>query len=230
MNTAAVIVAGGQSLRFGGTVPKQFRDIAERPLLSWTISRFEAADSIDRIILVVPEDYLLYAGERVVDPFGFPKIRQIVAGGPDRQDSVRNGLEALPSSTELVAIHDGARPLVQPSDIDRVVKAAQRDRAAILATPVPDTLKRVRDGSVITTIDREHLYGAQTPQVFQYDLIMAAHREAVNSNVPYTDDASMIENRGFTVTVIEPTGPNLKVTTRDDMIIAEALLSREKHG
>ncbi|HOD67640.1 MAG TPA: 2-C-methyl-D-erythritol 4-phosphate cytidylyltransferase [candidate division Zixibacteria bacterium] len=230
MITAAVIVAGGQSLRFGGEVPKQFREVAGRPLLAWTISRFEAAGSIDRIVVVAAEDYLGYAGEQVVDRYGFAKVQQIVSGGTERRESVWRGLEALPIATGFVAIHDGARPLVRPADIDRVVGAAKRDRAAILAVPVPDTLKRVRDGYVIATVDRSYLYGAQTPQVFQYDLIMAAHREAAGAAGRYTDDASMVESRGFKVTVVEPSGPNIKITTPEDLVIAEALLAREGHG
>lgn len=230
MNVSAVIVAGGGSVRLGGEVPKQFREIAGRPLLSWTISRFEAAMSISSVVVVVPEEYLLFASERVIDEFGFRKVRKVVAGGGERRESVRLGLESLPLSTDYVAIHDGARPLVQPGDIDAVVEAAIRDRAAILASPVPDTLKRVRDGFVITTIDRSHLYGAQTPQVFQYDLIMEAHRAHTDGTVAYTDDASMVEGRGFKVTIVEPTGPNLKVTTREDLIVVEALLLREHHG
>ena len=133
MKTIALIVAGGSSVRFGGDVPKQYREAAGRPLLAWTISRFEAAARIDEIVLVVAEEYLLHAGEKVVDPYRFAKVTKVVAGGSDRQESVRKGLESLPISTGWVAIHDGARPLVRPEDIDRVVETAITDRAAMLA-------------------------------------------------------------------------------------------------
>lgn len=229
-HVGAVIVAGGSSTRLGGDIPKQFREIAGRPLLSWTISRFQAAHAIDSIVVVVAEEYLLFTSEKVVDAYGFQKVRKIVIGGEERQESVRKGLEALPFATTIAAIHDGARPLVSPADIDRVVTAAQKERAAILAAPVADTLKRVRDGFIITTVDRAHLYAAQTPQVFQYDLILEAHRAAAGGTEVFTDDASMIEARGFKVTVVEPTGPNLKVTNREDLIVAEALLGKEHHG
>ncbi len=230
MKTVALIVAGGSSVRFGGEVPKQFREVAGRPLLSWTISRFEEASKIDQIVVVVAEEFLLHTSQRVVDPYGFPKVTKVVIGGAERQESVRKGLEALPLSTSLVAIHDGARPLTLPFDIDRTVELAATERAAMLAAPIPDTIKRVREGFVLATLDREGLYGAQTPQVFQYDLILAAHREAVDAVKPFTDDASMIEARGFKVRVVEPSGPNMKVTTRDDLKIVEALLAKENHG
>lgn len=211
-------------------MPKQFREVAGRPLLAWTISRFQAAQGIERIIVVVPEEFLLHTSERVIDPYGFDKVTKIVIGGAERQESVRRGLEALPISTKFAAIHDGARPLTRPEDIDLTVEAAASDRAAILAGPVTDTVKRVEGSFVIATLDRRRLYGAQTPQVFQYDLIMEAHRETVKEETAYTDDASMVEARGFKVKVVEPTGPNFKVTTQDDLVLAGLILEREKRG
>jgi 2-C-methyl-D-erythritol 4-phosphate cytidylyltransferase len=222
MQATAIIVAAGRSERFGGAVPKQFRNLCGRPMLAWTVSRFEEADSIDRIVIVVAEDQLLFTGQQVIDPHRFLKVRTITKGGATRRESVRNGLESLPISTKLVAIHDAARPLVSPSDINRVVERAAQERAAMLAVPIPDTVKRVKDGYVIGTLDRQTLYHAQTPQVFQYDLIMSAHRELADTAV--TDDAELIEKRGFKVAVVEPTGPNLKVTTREDIQVAEIFL------
>ncbi len=229
MEASAIIVAAGKAKRFGGAVPKQFRQLCGRPLLSWAVGRFEAAASIDRIVLVVGEDHLLYVSEKIVDPYNFSKVTKIVKGGETRQESVLRGLEALPVTTGLVAIHDGARALVSPLDIDRVVGLAATDRAAMLAIPAADTIKRVRDGFIISTLERDSLYLAQTPQVFQYDLILTAHREARNL-ISATDDASLIEARGFKVRIVEPTRPNIKVTTRDDMIVAEALLQEENNG
>ncbi|MEA2030883.1 MAG: 2-C-methyl-D-erythritol 4-phosphate cytidylyltransferase, partial [candidate division Zixibacteria bacterium] len=138
---------------------------------------------------------------------------------------------ALSISTEYVAIHDGARPLVETADIDRVLDVAIRDRAAILAAPIVDTVKRTADGYVLATLDRAGLYGAQTPQVFQYDLIMEAHKSLANGefdSVP-TDDAQLIEERGFKVRIVEPTGMNLKVTTSDDLNIVKAILKRQEN-
>ena len=232
MKIGAVIVAGGSSIRFGGDVPKQFRQVCGRPMLSWTISRFQASERVSQIIVVVAEDHLLFTAEKVVDPFGFDKVTNIVKGGSTRQESVANGLKALPISTEYVAIHDGARPLTSPSDIDRVIETAIKERAAILAAPVADTVKRAADGYIIATLDRSRLYGAQTPQVFQSDLIMESHKameESEGEPVP-TDDSELIEARGFKVKLVEPKEINLKVTTRDDLEIVEAILRRNDNG
>jgi 2-C-methyl-D-erythritol 4-phosphate cytidylyltransferase len=228
MNTYAVIVAAGKSVRFGGGTPKQFAEICGRPLLSWTISRFEKAASIDAIVLVVAEESLVHAGENIVDRYDFQKVRKVVAGGATRRESVLNGLNSLPNTTELVAIHDGARPLVKPVDIDRVVETAASEGAAMLAVCATDTVKRVKDGIIEGTVDRDSLYLAQTPQVFRYERILSAHHKA-DPNVIITDDASLLEVNGVKVHIVEPTGTNLKVTTADDMLIVEALLEREKH-
>jgi 2-C-methyl-D-erythritol 4-phosphate cytidylyltransferase len=230
MKVWGIIVAAGGSQRFGSVVPKQFMEICGRPLLAWTISRFENAASIDQIAIVVAEEYLLHTSRKVVDPFGFGKVAKIVIGGETRRQSVLNGLQALPISTGYVAIHDGARPLVKPDDIDRVVATARAERAALLAVPAIDTVKRARQGFVLNTLARDSLYLAQTPQVFQYDLIMAAHREAASDNGstgPFTDDAALVEARGFKVKIVKPTGPNPKVTSRDDLVGVEGVLKRE---
>lgn len=224
MKTAAIIVAAGRSARFGGAVPKQYQTLHGRPLLAWTIERFEKAASIESIVLVVAEDQLLFAGEKVVDPYGFHKVTRIVPGGEVRRESVLNGLERLPLSTQLVAIHDGARPLVSPADIDAVVEMAAKERAAMLAAKVTDTVKRVKEGYIMSTLERDSLYLAQTPQVFQYDLIMKAHRQAAERGLDVTDDAALVEQLGFKVKVVEPTRPNIKVTRREDMVAAEAYL------
>lgn len=226
MKTYALIVAAGRAVRFGGAVPKQFREICGKPLLSWTISRFQQASSIDAIAVVVADEHLLYTSQKIVDPFGFTKVQKIVVGGETRQESVLKGLRSLPISTRLVAIHDGARPLTRPSDIDRVVQMAQTERAAMLAVPATDTVKRVRDGYIIGTLERDSLYLAQTPQVFDYDLIFDAHR-SVDANAAFSDDASLVEARGFKVRVVEPSSPNVKVTHTDDWAVVQAFLKKE---
>lgn len=226
MKTIALIVAAGNSVRFGGPVPKQFQEVAGRPLLAWTISRFEAASLIDEIVLVVADEQLIYTSEKIIDPYKFSKVTKIVPGGRSRQESVLNGLERLPLSTKLVAIHDGARALVAPGDIDAVVKVAAIDQAALLATPVADTVKRATDSFVMATIDRSDLFLAQTPQVFGYDLILKAHREAAENGLVVTDDAGLIEKGGFKVRIVEPKELNIKVTSREDLLIVETILSR----
>jgi len=226
MNVYAIIVAAGRSERCSGAVPKQFRPVCGQPLLAWTIRRFEKASGIDKIVVVVAEENLLYNNSQVVDPYGFSKVIKIVPGGETRADSVLKGLKSLPVSTRLVAIHDGARPIVTPDDIDRVVTLAQKERAAMLARPATDTVKRVRDGYILSTLERESLYYAQTPQAFQYDLILSAHEKRDEGN-SITDDAILVEAQGFKVRVVEPENSNMKVTTPDDLVMVEAILKGE---
>jgi len=195
-------------------------------MLSWTIGSFEKAASIHEIVVVVAEEYLLHTTQKVVDPFNFMKVNKVVPGGESRARSVLNGLKALPAATDFVAIHDGARPLISPKDIDRVVEVAVKEKAAILAANVADTVKRVKDSFILSTLERDSLCLAQTPQVFQYDLIMQAHLDYADKSGDdtVTDDASLVEKRGFKVRTVEPTSPNFKVTTAADLLLAEAIL------
>jgi 2-C-methyl-D-erythritol 4-phosphate cytidylyltransferase len=222
MKTIALIVAAGKGLRFGGEVPKQFRNVHQRPLLSWTVQQFERAVSVDEIVVVVAEDFLLYTNEKIANVFNFSKLTKIIVGGETRVESVRRGLESLPISTSFVSIHDGARPVVDSDDVNRVIAAAQNERAAILARPIADTVKRVESGYIISTLDRSKLYQAETPQVFQYDLILEAHKN--NNDMKITDDAYLIERSGFKVRAVIPEKPNPKITTEDDLKLAEFLL------
>lgn len=222
MQASAIIVAAGKSTRFGEGVPKQFQEICGKPLLAWTISRFEEARTIGSIVLVVAEDQLVMVGDQIVSKYGFHKVKKIVVGGSTRRDSVLSGLEGLATSSDIAAIHDGARPLVLPRDIDRVVEVASRHRAAMLAVPVVDTLKHSTNGSLIGTVDRAHLYQAQTPQVFEYELILEAHRSTLrHDNI--SDDAALIEE-SVPVRIVEPTGPNPKVTTAADLAMVTSYL------
>jgi 2-C-methyl-D-erythritol 4-phosphate cytidylyltransferase len=224
MKTTALIVAAGNSVRFGGETPKQFVMVAGAPLLAWTIVRFEMAERIDDIVLVVPEDRLAQVLDSINDDQRPTKVIKAVAGGATRQQSVLKGLECLPESTELVAIHDGARPLTSSKDIDAVVKAACVHKAAIVASKVADTVKKVVDTYIQSTLNRDDLWLAQTPQVFDRELILEAHRRAAREGIEVTDDAALMEAASHRVHVVESTSPNLKVTTPDDLRIVEALL------
>lgn len=225
MKAAAVIAAAGNSRRFGRMENKLFAEIAGRPLLAWTISRFETATSVQSITLVVSEEHMLSVGHDIVDRYEFSKVKNIVSGGNSRRESVLNGLEALSTSTDFVAIHDGARPLVLPLDIDRVVEVAVREKAAILAIPATDALKKVSEGTVVSSVSRSNLWLAQTPQVFDYEIILEAHRSGGPDDV--LDDAALVEQRGVTVRIVEPTGANFKVTHSNDIAVVEAYLLQE---
>lgn len=229
----SIIVAAGKSERFGDALPKQFQKICGKPLLSWTIEKLEQASSIDKIVVVVAEEYQLLTTQSVVDPCRFHKVAKVVSGGDTRQESVYNGLKALPESAGLVAIHDGVRPLVNSEDIDKVVHLAEENSAAILAVPVSDTVKKVKGARIETTLNREEIWLAQTPQVFEYNLIFEAHRKLAEgkpgSKAP-TDDAGLVEQMGVKVTIVEPSSLNLKVTTPDDLSYVESVLQGVTHG
>ena len=231
MSNWAIIVAAGKSERFGDPLPKQFHEIAGRPLLSWTIEKFELASLIDKIVVVVAADYQLETSQKIIDPFGFNKVVKVVSGGDSRQESVSKGLEALPESVKVVAIHDGVRALVSPEDIDKVVKLALAEKAAILAVPATDTLKKVKNHSVAETLDRSQIWLAQTPQTFEYKLILEAHRKFADNpkGTIVTDDASLVEALGVGVKVVESSSMNLKVTTAADMKYVEIVLGAKEH-
>lgn len=227
MKTVALIVAAGRGVRLGGDIPKQFRKIGDRPLLTWTALQFEQAEKVDEIVLVVAEEFLLYTNDSVVNPYRFAKLSRIVKGGATRQESVYHGLKSLPISTDYVAIHDGVRSIVNGGDIDRVIVTAHKERAAILARPITDTVKRVESDFIISTLDRSKLYLAETPQVYQYDLIMAAHERSAGGSGA-TDDAFLVEALGFKVKTVIPDKPNIKVTTEDDFKLARTILEESE--
>lgn len=223
--TICVIVAAGRGKRINQTLPKQFLKIGDRPLLAYTIERFEGCPQIAEIVLVVPEDYLAFCQQEIVDRYGFNKIQRIVAGGEHRQDSVWNGLKALPQNTDLVVVHDAVRPFISPEKISEGISLCADSKAVITAVPVKDTVKEVRELRVVSTVDREKLYLVQTPQFFDYQLLMKAYKKANQEGKYYTDDSALVEALGEEVKVIEGSYDNIKVTTAEDLKFAELLLS-----
>ena len=217
---AAIIVAAGSGERMGAT-DKLFAPLAGRPLLAHTLAAFQQCPAVDRIVLVMAEANL-ERGRELAHVHGFDKVVGFCVGGPRRQDSVRLGLEAL-GPCEWVAVHDGARPLVTPGLILRAFEAARESGAAVPAVPLADTIKEAGpEGFVERTLDRSRLWGAQTPQVFRYELLARAHRE-VTADV--TDDAAMLEALDLPVKLFPGERTNIKVTTPDDLRLAEALLA-----
>lgn len=218
-STAAVVVAGGAGTRFGGE-PKQFRRLAGKPLLVWSLETLASHPEIDRVQLVLPSENL---GPWPAAPS--VKARSPVAGGATRQASVRQGLEALAGDPPArVLIHDAARPLVSRALIGRVLAALDRAPAVIPALPVRDTLKRAEGARVAGTLDRHGLFGAQTPQGFAFDAILDAHRRFAGEEM--TDDAALAEAAGLPVHLVEGEMRNIKITTPGDLEIAEALVTR----
>ncbi len=218
--TVALVVEAGRGQRFGGPLPKQYADLAGRPVLGHALARLTAHPRIDRVQAVIhPDDRALYdraaAGLELAEP---------TAGGPSRNDSVRLGLESLaPSAPETVLIHDGARPFVGAAVIDRVLDALDTSAGAIAALPVTDTLKRGADGRIAGTLDRAGLWRAQTPQGFRFADILAAHQNFAGQEL--TDDAAVAERAGLAVALVEGAPENIKVTTPGDLARAEHWLS-----
>jgi 2-C-methyl-D-erythritol 4-phosphate cytidylyltransferase len=221
-----LIVAAGRGLRIGTETPKVMLPVGDRPLLAHTLRAFEAAGTIDQIVLVTAEDLLAVAAQEVVDACGIRKARRIVPGGDRRQDSVRLGLEAIGSQCRLVAIHDGARPLITAELIDRTVMQAARHGAAALAVRPSDTVRRGEGESFQVTLDRDKLWLMQTPQVFSCELILSAHRQAAEQGLDGTDDVALVEAMGHPVRVVEGRRENIKVTTPEDLLYVRAVISR----
>ncbi|MES2661267.1 MAG: 2-C-methyl-D-erythritol 4-phosphate cytidylyltransferase [Verrucomicrobiota bacterium] len=215
---SAILVAAGSSRRMG--FDKLSAELGGVPVLRKTLEAFLAAESIAEIVVVCPEERWELLGEN------FSKPVKRVDGGAQRQDSVMAGLSALSLGSMLVAVHDGARPLVSPEDIDRCVRAASENRAAALARRVTETLKR-SDAVDFSTegVSREHLWFMETPQVFEIPLLMDAYAEVTARGLAITDEVSALEVIGVGVKLVESTHPNLKITTPADLALAAALLS-----
>jgi 2-C-methyl-D-erythritol 4-phosphate cytidylyltransferase/2-C-methyl-D-erythritol 2,4-cyclodiphosphate synthase len=222
---AAVVVAAGRGQRIGAP-EKVILPLAGRPMLAWSLRALEQAETIGPVV-VVAGSHTLEAVDGLVRHQGFAKVHAIVAGGERRQDSVRAGLQALPEGVEVVVIHDGARPLAEPELFNRCVAAAAESGAAIAATPVTDTLKRVTEGTIAATVDRTQLWAAQTPQAFRLESLHRAMASSPGETV--TDEARLCEVAGLPVRVVPSSLANLKVTHAEDIPVADALL-RARHS
>lgn len=209
----------------GGAVPKQFLALGGEPLVVHSLRVLQRSSAIDQIILAVPQTDLDYCLNDLAVRFGFSKIRRVVAGGKERQDSVRHALEHVPEDTQIVVVHDAVRPFLTEHMVTEVVEAAHREGGAIIALPMRDTVKQVgMKHRIERTIDRKPLWLAQTPQAFRRDWLLNAHRKAHAEGVHATDDAFLFEWAGHPVVVVEGSGENIKVTRPEDMVIGEAIL------
>lgn len=220
----AVIVAAGTASRMGG-IDKVMAPLRGEPLLLHSVREFQNCDAIREIVIVTREDLLMEVMSLCA---GFSKVRGVVVGGADRPASVQAGLNNLSDKVKLVAVHDGARPLITWQVIDRTVRAAHSYGAAAPAIPVKDTIKIVKGGIVSSTPDRNTLQAVQTPQVFDLQLLKGALLKAQKDKTPITDDCSAVENMGMSVKIVEGDERNLKVTTPMDLKVAELLLEETK--
>jgi 2-C-methyl-D-erythritol 4-phosphate cytidylyltransferase / 2-C-methyl-D-erythritol 2,4-cyclodiphosphate synthase len=226
--TSAIIPASGVGRRLSTGSGKSFVTIAGQPLLTHTLRVFQDCEAIDEIVLVVQAEKVSDA-KALVRAMGFSKVRSVTPGGEERQDSVRNGLARISPECDIVAIHDGARPLVTPEIITASIEAARSDGAAIAAVPIIDTIKTSPDGRFVSgTLDRQSLYAVQTPQTFAREIIEKAYKKAVADGYFGTDDASLVERLGIPVRIVPGAYQNIKITTPIDIAIAEALLLRSE--
>lgn len=219
---AALIVAGGYGKRMGSSVPKQYLEIGGIPILARTIFAFESHPLVDRIVVTVPAGHEEMCETTIVQQFKLTKVAAVTEGGLERQQSVYNGLKKL-GDTDLVAIHDGARPLVSHVTITRTFEVAEATGACLACSPVQETVKR-QDGDHLLTIPRENLWLAHTPQTFRTHLIMEAHEAARKDGFLGTDDALLVERLGYAVSIVEDDRNNIKITTPGDLRLAECLL------
>lgn len=224
---AALVAAAGTSSRMGGT-DKLMEYLDGVPVLVRTLTALQQAETIDEIVIAAREDALVEIAA-LCKTYGITKCKKVVRGGESRCHSVLlAALEASPEA-QLLAVQDGARPLVTPALIDRVTQAAARCDAAAPAVPVKDTVKvAAADGAVLDTPDRSTLRAVQTPQVFSADLLKAALQSALENDVPVTDDCSAVERLGKTVYLVDGDEENIKITTPIDMVVAEAILAKRE--
>jgi 2-C-methyl-D-erythritol 4-phosphate cytidylyltransferase len=221
----AIVVAGGKGIRFGGDRPKQFLAINGVPIIIHTLRQFEQSRKIDQVIAVLPAadaaDF-----QSLIDKFQLQKVSRVVGGGETRAQSVKQGLAAI-DAAKVVAVHDAVRPLVTPHDIDRVVTAAAETGAAILTAPLSDTIKQVENDCVVRTVLRADLRRALTPQAFHFHILKRAYadlEQIESAGIEVTDESFLVERLEVPVTVVEGSPKNIKITTPEDLALAETLL------
>ena len=221
----AIVVAAGKGTRLGGNRPKQFLELGAVPIIIHALSQFERSQQIDETIAVLPREatanFLSFAQD-----FGLKKVSRVVAGGATRAQSVLCGLMTI-SEAEIVAVHDGVRPLVMPDEIDATVQAARANGAAILTASTADTIKEIKNERVVRTLPRANLRRALTPQCFRYDILKRAYdqlNEAEASGIEITDDSVLVERLGVEIVAVRGSARNIKITSAEDLAIAEVLL------
>ena len=221
MNTA-IIVAAGSGNRFNSKTPKQFAEILGKPIIIHTLEKFEACEAVSKIVLVLPASEIADF-ESEVEKFGLKKIKSIVTGGASRAESVRIGLDAADPTTDIVAVHDGVRPLVSIDEIAATIEKAQETGAACLVAVVTDTIKQVSGGKITGTLDRTKLRRAMTPQAFRYDILRQALDQG-DLDGDVTDECMLVEKLGYPIAYIDGSSRNIKITHPEDRVLAEVLL------
>lgn len=222
---SVIIAAAGMSNRMGSKINKQFISINNKPILVHTLEKFEGCSYVDEIILVAKEDEIDYCRKEIIKRYNFNKVAKIIRGGKERQDSVYNGILALDEKTDIVLSHDGARPFVKIENIIDGIKGAYKDGACVVGVPVKDTIKVVESSNgIVETPKRDMLWAAQTPQCFKKEIIQEGYRKAIEDGYIGTDDSGLVERMGLDVKIIMGSYENIKITTPEDLILAESIL------
>jgi 2-C-methyl-D-erythritol 4-phosphate cytidylyltransferase len=224
---SAIIAAAGKSTRMNAGIGKQYMMLAGKPVLAHTIEAFEKIKLISEIIVVIGREDDSSFEDYILSRFKFSKISAVVHGGSDRQASVYNGMQAVSEESAVVCIHDGARPLVTPEIILNTITAAYETGAACTGVPVKDTIKKTGSDDIIEkTLDRSRLWSIQTPQTFKKEIIEKAHEIAAEEGFSGTDDSVLVERLGYPVRMIMGSYKNIKITTPEDLIFAESVLTK----
>ncbi len=227
MKVTALIPAAGMGRRMGKAVAKQFLPLGDRPMLAHTMLAFQRASMIDDIIPILSQEDMENCLRDVVESYHITKVKTLVVGGKERQDSVYNGLQKIDDDKGVVLVHDGVRPFVTQEMIAECVERAKRGECVAVGVPLKDTVKEVNaDGLVKITLDRSRLWAIQTPQAFPVKTLRRVYMEAYRHGFYGTDDSTLVERAGTKVRVIMGSYDNIKITTPGDLILAEQILKR----
>ena len=224
---SVVIVAAGSGRRMNLDINKQYIKLDEKEMIAHTIDVFYSNENIDEIIVCIREEEEYFFEHEILDKYDFRDIK-IAYGGKERQDSIYNGLKKLDSNSDIVLIHDGARPFVSHAIINETIQVAKNKKAAVVGVPVRDTIKVVENGVVKSTPSRQTLWSAQTPQTFDKDLIIRAYENAYSKNFYGTDDSMLVEFLGQEVTMVLGSYQNIKITNPEDINVAQQILNLRK--
>ena len=227
MTVSALRPAAGMDKRMGQTVAKQFLPLGDRPMLAHTLMVFQRTGVIDEIIPILSKEDMENCLRDVIERYHITKVKTLVVGGKERQDSVYNGLMKLEDEKGVAVIHDGVRPFVTPEMIEESVEMAKKGECVAVGVPLKDTVKEVgKDGMVKNTLDRNSLWAIQTPQTFPVKLLKRVYAESYKHHFYGTDDATLVERTGTKVRVIMGSYENIKITTPEDLLLAEEILKR----
>lgn len=225
----AIVPAAGLGKRFGHGTNKPFQPLMDKPLVVWVLEAFEAVDEISEVIQVLKETDM-EQGVEIIERYGLSKVKKIAPGGRERQDSVSHGLKLIDDRSSIVLIHDGVRPLIEKSLIEESIRQLKDFDGVVTGVQPKDTIKETEDGIIKRTLKRDSLWSIQTPQVFRYSILSTAYEKAMKDGFYSTDDSAIVEKYGGRVKVIMGSYTNIKITTPEDLDIAELLLRKRLSG